>query len=61
MTIALPVPTTIPSFFPELLPQEDLEEEDAEASPLLPSRGHIWYQPEKHTPGSPYNLQTCMT
>ena len=49
MTTALPVPTTIPGFFPELLSQEDLEEEDTEASLLLPSSGHIWYQPEKHT------------
>ena len=47
-TTALPVPTTIPGFFPELLSQEDLEEEDTEASLLLPSSGHIWYQPEKH-------------
>ena len=48
MTTALPVPTAIPGFIPELLPQEDLEEEDTEASLLLPSGGLVWYQPEKH-------------
>ena len=48
MTTALPFPTPIPGFFPELLPQ-DPEEEDIEAGPLLPSGGQTWYRPEKHT------------